>query len=221
MAATWCREYFSFYPHALDRHTLIGRRHGCTHSENEPTLTGAHTCLISENVYYRVPSLNQAHRTRYTVNISSVISICIHSRSHGNKKKQTTHYTRTRPRPKHFWDPYCSLNTLKVVPFCARTCLWSLYYYATASWLAVSANHCADTAELLTVAHISNHLPLEWALHCANLINKNFYLKSKFCYWKNRTRTRVCVCLFIYLLHFFYNCYKLSRNAFFIIKCLT
>lgn len=83
------------------------------------------------------------HQADTSPNRVPVCTAC--SRGYGGKK-HTARRKRTRPRPKHFWDPYCSLNALKVVPRCARTCLRARYRCAAAGWPTAAANRRAVIA---------------------------------------------------------------------------
>ena len=134
VVATWCRE---FYPHTSGRHTLIG--------------AWAHTLeRTNTSVHFSIKSAYRHLTTHIVRNLSPPIrpvKVYTRSREAIREKKACGNRIRTRPRPKHFWDPYCSLNALKVVPQCARTCLQRLYYYATIGWLTTWPNRNIATRE--------------------------------------------------------------------------
>lgn len=95
-------------------------------------------------------------------------------------KKVYGNTIRTRPRPKHFWFPYCSLNALKVVPQCARTCLQRLYHYAAMGWLTVRANRNSARTELGRSVHLLYSATRE-IIKCSVRVFFSFFFFLAFC----------------------------------------
>lgn len=160
VVATWCRE---FYPHTSSRHTLIGTR---AHTL-ETTNTSVHFSIKS--AYRHLTT----HIVRNLCHLRYVQQKCVHVHARQYEKKACGNHIRTRPRPKHFWDPYCSLNALKVVPQCARTCLLQLYHSATIGWLTTWANKDAARTERGRSAHL---------LHFSYTITYSIFDSTFLCY---------------------------------------